>query len=335
MSLPRLPRVNYIGNKERLAPWIVDSFPIKSGRVLDLFAGGSSISYEAKKRGFEVLSNDALYSSFVVNKALIENNEVRLSEKKVLKYELVGNSDFRESVRWLDNTLYYPVEVDELSKLVYHSLQMRGYGKYILQALIRRAMIRKLPYSRMNIDWNNILKLRDETYSYEKYGRRRAYHNKPFIEHILTDLNSYNSAVFSNGGENKVYQLDAIKAIKKIGNVDLVYVDPPYPGTMNNYEEFYGAYDRLFGKQVHYTDITNSNNFLRYFEKLTELASLNSKFLVMSLNNSSLHIFETMIDMFNFYGEVEIKEKKHNYQISGKKAKNNNYEKLAIIKFYR
>ena len=32
-------------------------------------------------------------------------------------------------------------------------------------------MIRKLPYSRMNVNWENIVKLRDEDYSYKKYGK--------------------------------------------------------------------------------------------------------------------------------------------------------------------
>ncbi len=45
---------------------------------------------------------------------------------------------------------------------------LEGYVKYLFQSLLRRAMIRKLPYSRMNITWENIVKLRDEEYSYKK-----------------------------------------------------------------------------------------------------------------------------------------------------------------------
>ena len=43
--------------------------------------------------------------------------------------------------------------------------------KYLFLALIRRAMIRKIPYSRMNVPWDQIVKLRDEEYSYKKYKR--------------------------------------------------------------------------------------------------------------------------------------------------------------------
>lgn len=73
---------------------------------------------------------------------------------------------------------------------------LEGYVKYLFQSLLRRAMIRKLPYSRMNITWENIVKLRDEEYSYKIYGRRRAYHNLSFTQLMLNDLENYNQSIF-------------------------------------------------------------------------------------------------------------------------------------------
>lgn len=331
----KLPKINYIGNKEKLSSWILDNFPITQGRVLDLFAGGSSVSFESKKRGFEVYSNDSLYASYVVNKALIENKDTLLSQEEILKFTNFDDFNLRKQLSWLENTLYYPNEIDELSKLVFFSNHLKGYKKFLLQSLIRRAMIRKLPYSRMNLDWNNILKLRDEEYSYKKYGRRRAYHNEPFINHILSDLNCYNNAIFDNKKQNKVFQLDALQAIKKSKQVDIIYLDPPYPGTMNNYDSFYGKFDEIFRKKIDYIDITNRSNFLPYFEKIVELASVHSKYLVLSLNSASQNIFDIMVEMFEFYGDVKVKEKKHNYQVSGKNTKNKNIEMIAIVKFYK
>ena len=283
-----------------------------------------------------MIANDSLYSSFVVNKAIIENVKIQLSEKEIVNFdEIEVDKKYRASLAWLENNLYHVDEVDELSKLILHSERLKGYKKYLLQALIRRAMIRKLPYSRMNIDWKNILKLRDEEYSYKKYSRRRAYHNEPFINHILKDLPEYNAAIFDNNRKNKVYQLDALVAMKKAGKVDVIYVDPPYPHTMNNYNGFYGKFDKIFGKEIDYQDITVAKNFLSYFEKLIEIASRSANYFVLSLNSRSQSVFDTMIDMFSFYGSVEIKQKKHNYQISGKSEKNNNTEMLAIVKFYK
>ena len=40
----KYPKVNYIGNKEKLAQWIISEMPVKTGKVLDIFAGGCSVS---------------------------------------------------------------------------------------------------------------------------------------------------------------------------------------------------------------------------------------------------------------------------------------------------
>lgn len=333
---PQFPKVNYIGNKRKIVDWIVDNFPIKEGKVLDLFAGGSSVSFELKKRNFEVIANDALYASLVVNKALIENKKITLNKDDIEKaFKRDMDISLREKLRWLDNNLFYENEVDELTQLVSYSKKITGYKKFILQSLIRRAMIRKLPYSRMNIDWGNIVKLRDEVYSYEKYGRKRAYHNESFEKHILKDLDSYNEAVFDNGKNNKAIQKDGLEAIKKYGNVDLIYIDPPYPGTMNKYNEFYGAFDQIYNKQIEYTDLTSSSNFLIYLENLVEEASKKTKYLALSLNSQSVPNINEVENLLTFYGDVSVLEKKHNYQVSGKENKKENYEILALVTFYK
>jgi adenine-specific DNA-methyltransferase len=72
------------------------------------------------------------------------------------------------------------------------------YKKSLALSLMRRAMIRKMPYSRFNIDWKKIVELRDEELSYQKYKRKRAYHNQSFKYHFLENLKEYNNAVFDN-----------------------------------------------------------------------------------------------------------------------------------------
>lgn len=331
------PKVNFIGNKRKFSELIVDSTPLKHGTVLDLFAGGSSVGFDYKKRGFKVISNDSMYASFVLNKGLIENPNVLLPEYTIdegLKFTV--NTAERESLDWLSNNLYYPEEVSELAKLVHYSLTLEGYEKYLFQSLIRRAMIRKLPYSRMNIDWDNIKKLRDEEYSYKKYGRRRAYHNESFNTHMKKDIQSYNEAIFDNNQSNLTVQMDAIEAVKEFNNVDILYLDPPYPGTMNNYSGFYGAFDKIFNKEIHYSDWTKGENFLNNLQLVLDAAAQRRvQYLMLSINTRSKPDYTEIVSMFKFYGEVEVKDRKHNYQVSGKENKNSNKELLITVKFYR
>lgn len=328
------PKVNYIGNKEKIASWITDSIPVGTQSVLDLFSGGGSVSYELKKKGYKVISNDSLYSAYTISKSLIENDNVLLDETIIDKaLNISVNKTDINKVVWLANRLYFSNEIDELTKLVKYSSTMSGYSKYLFIALLRRAMIRKLPYSRMNLSWENIKKLRDEDYSYKKYKRRRAYHNKPFSYHMKNELVSYNNAVFSNGHVNLATQEDAFKLLQSIEHVDVVYIDPPYPSTMNNYKGFYGDFDILFNKQIPFQDLTKKDTFLEKLEQLIRLAKHKSNYLLISVNSQIKPSYKNVLAICSVYGKTILKQKKHNYQLSGKKNKNKNTELLIEIKF--
>lgn len=330
----RYPKVNYIGNKEKIADWIIDNFPIREGTVLDLFSGGASVSYALKKSGFKVISNDVLYSNYCISKALIEN------QKNILKLKMCEDdisSFYLDSVynkiKWMSNKVYFDYEVKELSSLVNYSNILSGYEKYIFLALLRRSMIRKLPYSRMNIKWEQIIKLRDEELSYKKYKRRRAYHNKSFLFHINENLEDYNTAVFNNHKDNRVYQKDAFDMIEYLPQkVDLIYVDPPYPSTMNNYGDFYGGFDIIFDKGIEYTDFTDRTKFIDNIKKIIEVAKSKTNFIAISLNSKSKPSYEEIIEnVGDIVINLWIYKKEHVYKVTGKEHKNINYEILVIM----
>ena len=328
-------KVNYIGNKEKVSEWICDSLPIKNGTVLDLFCGGCSLSFELKKRNYKVISNYILYSNYSMAKAIIENNNEKLlldiTEEKLEKY---FDIETYEEIRWLENNLYFDYEVKELSMLINYSKNLKKYKKYIFLSLLRRAMIRKIPYSRMNIKWEEIVKLRDEEYSYLKYKRKRAYHNKTFLYHILDNLENYNNSIFDNRKHNKAYQSDAIKLLKNIReDIDLIYIDPPYPSTMNKYNEFYGSFDKMLNKEKEYINYAEKNQFLKYIKEIIKISRNKIKYAVISLNNKSNPTVENIIEVLkNEVIKIEILEKEHVYQITGKENKKTNYEILIICK---
>jgi adenine-specific DNA-methyltransferase len=329
--MSKYPTINYIGNKKKLSDWIVETMPLKSGKVLDLFAGGCSISYSLKSKGYSVISNDILFSNYVISKALIENNEVVLSAKifdGINRDREIDTSEFNVDI--LKNKLYFENEVQELSKLLTISSALDGYERYMFLALLRRAMIRKLPYSRMNVPWGQIIKLRNEEYSYDKYGRRRAYHNQSFEYHMRSSMDEYNNSVFSNGSACSSYNMDAIKLVDKIDEIDIVYLDPPYPSTMNNYDAFYGLFDQMMGKHILHQDYTKKATFISSMDDLVGSLIGKTKFIVISLNNQTQPAPNEIKSMLTKYGSVKMYEKQHNYQVTGSNNKNNSCELLMI-----
>ncbi len=331
----KYPTINYIGNKKKIVGWIMESLPLSNGTVLDLFCGGCSVSFELKKRGFRVLSNDILYSNYVIAKTFIEDTQIPIDESilDVAVSEVELNAS-REKTDFLINKLYYDYEVEELANLIAISEKLDIKKQYLFLSLIRRSMIRKIPYSRMNIKWSEITKLRDEEYSYEKYKRRRAYHNEPFANHIKKYIGEYNGALSKNKFGNRAFQQDAKILLDNIDEkVDIVYIDPPYPSTMNKYHDFYGVYDDIFGKRINTTlDLTNKNVFIQNFKEIIQKSLKISKYVVVSINNRTKPDYLEIAQMMESFGLVEIKEINHVYRITGKENKNTHKEILIILK---
>ena len=334
MHKNQYPKVNYIGNKEKLADWICDYFPKDASSVLDAFSGGSSIGYEAKKRDYRVFSNDVLKINYFLAQSLIENNGETLDEndletifsgkpKKGFMYKNYGEVFFfNDECMELD---LYRSNIEKLSS---------NYKKTIAFTLIRRAMIRKMPYSRFNLNWDKIKQLRDEEYSYEKYKRKRAYHNESFKAHFLQNLEAYNAAIFDNKKENIAYNEDVFDLVEKI-SADIIYLDPPYTGTMNNYHGFYSLVDEyIASKKVKAfpNNFTKKASALELFDKLFSKLE-NFKYWFLSYNNNSYPSKDELIEIISRYSKnIEVIEKPHNYQITGKDKKSTNTEYLFIIK---
>lgn len=330
----KYPKINYIGNKAKLVDWIIENLPLKKGVVLDIFSGGSSVSYALKNNNYQVLSNDVLYSNYVISKAIIENKETKLDDSvfdiKITEKEIEKKY---KQIKFLSNRLYFDEEVKELAKLICISEKLEGYEKKMFLALLRRAMIRKLPYSRMNVPWNQIVKLRDEEYSYMKYKRKRAYHNYTFEVHMRDNLKNYNDSIFDNGKNNISYNYDSFEMLKNLKDqVDIIYMDPPYPKTMNKYGEFYGLFDTVFEKEKQYVDFSANDKFLENMEKLIKNCIGKTKYIVISQSNKTSPSVEEMKKMLSKYGKVTLKAKDHQYKVTGKDNKNTTVEVLIIVK---
>ena len=126
----------------------------------------------------------------------------------------------------------------------------------------------------------------------------------------------------------------AYEAIKKI-KADIIYLDPPYTGTMNDYFSFYGLIDNYFISKKNkrfknsFIDKKESiKNFEKLFSRLKKF-----KYCFLSYNNQSYPTKEDLLKILkNNFKKVNLVEKKHNYQITGKNKKGTNTEFLFIIK---
>src|SRR5690606_38199323 len=78
------PTTRYQGSKRKILEWIYGHLKnIPFDTALDAFGGTGAVSYLFKTMGKEVTYNDSLKFNYTIGKAIIENNNVRLSESEV------------------------------------------------------------------------------------------------------------------------------------------------------------------------------------------------------------------------------------------------------------
>lgn len=329
----KYPKINFIGNKDKISSWICEQIPNDVDVILDAFSGSASVSYEAKKRGYKVISNDIMLINYDISKALIENKSQIINDNDV---NIIFSGKPQKGFMYYNysNKLYFPDECMELDLYTNNIKKLSSeYKQALAYSILRRAMIRKMPYSRFTIPWNKIIQLRDEEYSYLKYKRRRSYHNQTFKQHFLTEMPSYNSAIFDNKKDCKSFNEDIFNLVETI-DADLIYLDPPYTGTMNNYFGFYGAIDEMIqGRKLppFCNNFVNKNNAIFLFDKLFSKLK-KYKYWLLSYNNSSCPTKEQLLKLISQYcTKVRVLEQEHVYKITGKENKNKNVEYLFVV----
>ena len=328
------PTINYIGNKEKIVEWISSLLPTDAKSFFDVFAGGCSVAYMAKEKGLQVFANDILNINYQIAEALIENPNETLDQtdlklifegepfKGFMTLNYTNQFYFEEECMQLD---LYRTNIEKLST---------KYKKALALTLMRRAMIRKMPYSRFTIKWDKVKQLRDEEFSYQHYKRRRHYHNQSFKFHFEDNLKEYNESVFDNGKRNIAYNLDVYEALSKI-KADIIYMDPPYAGTMNDYFGFYGLLDSYITSTVvepFDNNFINKKTIIEQFDRLFSRLT-NLKYWMLSYNSRSKPTKEELLSLLQQYAkEVDVYEMPYAYKVTGKEKKQKDIEYLFIAK---
>ena len=328
------PTINYIGNKEKIVDWISSLLPSDANTFFDVFAGGCSVAYMAKGKGLQVFANDILNINYQIAKALIENNNETLDEDD-LKLIFEGDPFKGFMTTNYADQFYFEEECMQLDLYRSNIEKLNSqYKKALALTLMRRAMIRKMPYSRFTIKWEKVKQLRDEEFSYLHYKRRRHYHNQSFRFHFEDNLKEYNESVFDNGQNNKAYNLDVYEALSKI-KADIIYMDPPYAGTMNDYFGFYGLLDSYINSMViepFSNNFIDKKTIIKQFDNLFRKLG-NYKYWMLSYNSRSKPSKEELLQLLYKYSDnVIVHEMPYAYKVTGKDKKNKDIEYLFIAK---
>lgn len=232
------PTTRYQGSKRKLASGIMKAVAdLEFTTVLDAFGGTGAVAYAFKRAGKQVTYNDILAFNHQVGLALIENDEVELSEEEFrevgrrnagVQYDDFIEDTFdgiyftRDENRWLD------VAVGNI-----RAIPCRYRRAIAWYALFQSALIKR-PY---NLFHRKNLHMRLATVE-RGFGNKTSW-DRPFEDHFQAFAREANGALFR--GRRRCISLCG-DALQIQGNFDLVYIDPPYinaSGVSVPYREFY------------------------------------------------------------------------------------------------
>ena len=238
----------YLGGKRRLSPLAFATleaiFPRSAwhgATLLDPLCGGGAVALHAKALGFRVVAGDVATRAAVVARALIANSSVRLQEVDVVRLcEPSAGRDLPADITpvltplqaaWLGSAIRQAGTAGEprrsLYLLVAITVALRWFPMSLPCATDARAAAEG--------DYDGI-----STRRLGHYLRARGGPTASLLRRVVQDVNQ---GVF--GGTGVASQGDA-RALIAATDADVVYLDPPYPGT-TRYDRAYAWLDRLLG----------------------------------------------------------------------------------------
>jgi SAM-dependent methyltransferase len=245
----------YLGGKRRLAPLIFarlsDFLPVQQWRglrLLDPMCGGGAICLYAKAFGFEVVASDVAERGAVVARALIGNSSVRLRQEDVLDLfrEPVDFHLCKKAVAQFVPAVFAGWQAECLDRAIARAEARPEPLQSLLKLVVIKAALRLQPMS--------LLRGTDARAAaggdYDRVSPRRLGHYMK-TRSVLTPegvwglAQDVNAGVF--GGSGAAQKGDA-RHILQDTRADIVYLDPPYPGT-TSYDREYGPLDALLGDE--------------------------------------------------------------------------------------
>ena len=225
----------YLGGKRRLVLLILgllalhlprDRWPDSS--FLDPMSGGGAVSLAAKAHGFRVTASDVSERASIMTRALVANSAVRL-----------GRDDI---VRLLTAARTMSSLTDQIEPLFDAARSRPEPVSSLLCLTLIKAYLRSFPMSMPSAsDAGHFASGDFDRVSPHRLGHYIRGTRLFEVEQLWRIAQEVNAGVI--GGRGKAGRGDALQVLKN-SNTDVVYMDPPYPGT-TGYNRPYRDLDRL------------------------------------------------------------------------------------------
>ncbi|CCI63037.1 K06223 DNA adenine methylase [Streptococcus dysgalactiae subsp. equisimilis AC-2713] len=231
--------MRYLGNKTKLLPFIehvLDKYQIEGNTFADLFSGTGAVGDFFKGR-FQILSNDFLYYSYVLNRAKLMNTTVPKFEKfkikyKVNVYEWLNEQKFSPNEYYFIYNNYSPVG-ERMFFSKENAIQIDGIRIKIEELLLDGIVNDEEYYFLLASLLESVTRFSNTSGTFEAFFK--FWDSRSQNKFMLSPL----ELVESDISVNKIFSEDTNELVRKISG-DIAYIDPPYTVT-----QYVSAYHML------------------------------------------------------------------------------------------
>ena len=231
----------YPGGKRRLLPQILRHIPSadQALRVADPFLGGGSIALAMKAKGYQVLCSDIAERSYLAGRALVENDHLQITDTdraRLLTPRAMEPFVEKHFVpRYLSGKHARAVDL-----MLVNLDNFEGLKRNLLKYAVLKYVLALMPFNQFSASGSYWQPLCEGDFDQIR---------QPYHIHLKTAFLApasllqrvakiINRGVFGNGQENRVFQMDAFEFLEQHHDIDLLYLDPPYAGTLSYEKEF-------------------------------------------------------------------------------------------------
>lgn len=319
--------MNYIGSKFSILDFIDDAIndfakPKNSNITLcDIFSGTGSVGKYFKRKGYNVISNDIQYYSYITAKHFIENNEE-------LKFEKL-NEEGIEPFEYLN-------KLEGTEGFIYKNYSLAGtQGQEYERQYFSDENAKKIDAIRLKIEeWKESKKIKENEYNFliasliesaDKVANTASVY-EAFLKKLKAsaskslELKPIEIIVTTEDRTYKVYNENCNDLVKHISG-DILYMDPPYNTRKydTNYHmlETIALYDNpeIKGKTGVRTETSKKSKYcikkeaVNAFEDLVKNAKF--KYLLLSYNDEGIIPIEDIKRIMSKYGKYKCYEREH------------------------
>ena len=330
--------ITYLGNKRSLLGNIEKEIieienKIGSKKLVcaDIFSGSGIVARMLKKHSSKLIVNDLEnYSSLINSCYLINKNDYpseicaefrKEIERKCEEKKYTGIISKNYAPQDDNNILqgervFYTHEnavlIDTYRKLIDEIVTEESLKKFFLAPLITEASI--------HVNTSGVFKgfYKDKDTGIGCFGAA----GKNALTRILSRI-QLKEPIFSNfNSELEIYQKDAVELSKELKNLDIAYLDPPY--NQHPYGSNYFMLNLIIKNKIdveiskvsgitqdwNRSVFNKTSSALKSMEKI--IASLSSKFVIISYNSEGFITFDEMSEMLKKYGRLKTVEITYN-----------------------